>query len=151
MSEPLPDGVSHKDFDELRGVVSDLADALKQQREAETSREKHEAKEEVKEARADLDQLAKEMGVDPGKLREAAEKAKHDAEKERLRPLLLELLDEELASDDDKPADEPDEKNDDEEDEPADEKPADEPPAPPEDSAPTAEHWSERTVGRLLG
>ena len=146
MSEPLPDGVSRKDFEELRSTVQGLADALQQQREAETSREKQAAKEEVKEAKADLDQLAREMGVDPARLREAAEKAKHDAEKERLRPLLAELLDEELASgDEEEPADDPAEEK---EEEPADEE---EPPAPPEDSAPIAEHWSERTVGRLLG
>lgn len=145
MSETLPEGVSRTEFNELKDAVTGLADALKQQREAETSREKQAAKEEVAEARADLDQLAKELGVSPAKLREAADNAKREEEKERLRPLLIELLDEEI---NDTPDD--DEKTDDEP--KPDEKPEPEPePAPaPEDTAPEQEHWSERAIGGIF-
>lgn len=144
MSETLPEGVSRKDFDELRTAVTDLAAAFKQREEAETAREQQAAREEVAEKRADLDALAKEMGVSPAKLREAAENAKRDEEKERLRPLLMELLDEEIEKPDDEPKTD-DEKPD--EDKPVEEEPK---PKPPEDSAPIAEHWSERSVGSLL-
>ena len=142
MSESLPEGVSRKDFEELKGAVTDLATALQSLRDAETSREKQTAREDVKDARADLDQLAKEMGVSPAKLREAADNARREEEKERLRPILLELLDEEIA---DKPDD--DEPTPDEEETPAADEPA---PEPPEDTAPEQQHWSERTIGGLL-
>ena len=144
MSETLPEGVSRTEFNELKEAVTGLADALKQQREAETSREKQAAREEVAEARADLDQLAKELGVSPAKLREAADNAKREEEKERLRPLLIELLDEEIndTPDDETPDDEPkpDEKPDEEE----EEAPA------PEDTAPEQKHWSEQSIGGLF-
>lgn len=142
MSETFPEGVSRTEFNELKDAVTSLADALKQQREAETSREKQAAKEDVAEARADLDQLAKELGVSPAKLREAADNAKREEEKERLRPLLIELLDEEIK-------DEPDDEKPDEE---GEEKPAPdpEPEKPPEDTAPEQEHWSERAIGGIF-
>lgn len=142
MSETLPEGVSRTEFNELKDAVTGLADALKQQREAETSREKQAAKTEVAEARADLDQLAKEIGVSPAKLREAADNAKRQEEKERLRPLLIELLDEEIA---DKPDDEPVDDDPDQ-----DEGDPDPEPEPEPDTAPAQEHWSERTIGGLL-
>ena len=143
MSESLPEGVSRQDFAELQKAVKDLADAFQQQREAQTAAEKQDAREEVAEARADLDHLAKEIGVSPAKLREAADNAKREEEKERLRPLLIELLDEEIA---DKPDDEePDEH-------PEDDKPAEpEPESEPEpDTAPEQEHWSERAIGGIF-
>lgn len=144
MSETLPEGVSLKDFNELKDAVTALSDAFKAQKEAETSREKQEAKTEVAEAKADLDALAKELGVSPAKLREAADNAKREEEKERLRPLLIELLDEEIADKPDDPDDNPAETDDPPEDAPT---PT---PAPPEDTAPEQEHWSERAIGGIF-
>ena len=145
MSETLPEGVSLKDFNELKDAVTALSDAFKAQKEAETSREKQAAREDVQEAKADLDQLAKELGVSPAKLREAADNAKREEEKERLRPLLLELLDEEIADNPDDDCDDNPAK--------ADDPPEDAPtptPAPPEDTAPEQEHWSERAIGGIF-
>lgn len=152
MSESLPEGVTKAEFSELQTTVRELADALKAQADAKTPDEKLAAHEDVVESRADLDALAKELGVSPSKLREAADKAKRDEEKERLRPLLVELLDEELPA----PNREQDEPADDETEPAADE--PDDTPAPeeeldtaPVDSAPSIPHWSEKTVGQLLG
>ena len=145
MSEQLPEGVTKQEFAELQGAVKDLADAFKAQQSATTAAEKKDAQEDVQEARADLDTLAKELGIPVGKLRDAAEEAKKQARKDELRPILLELLDEEMA---DPPAEgEPTEE------EPAaegEEEPATEEPAPVEDSAPTQAHWSERSLGEIL-
>ena len=146
MSETLPEGVTRADFDQLKGAVADLAAALKAREEADTAADTQAAHEDVQEARADLDTLAKELGIPVGKLREAADEAKKQARKDELRPLLLELLDEEMAdptADEEQPA----------EDEPAEEPTEDHPteePAPAEDSAPTQSHWSERSIGEIL-
>lgn len=144
MSEPLPEGVTRADFDQLKGAVADLAAALKAREEADTAADTQAAHEDVQDARADLDTLAKELGIPVGKLREAADEAKKQARKDELRPLLLELLDEEMA---DPTAESP------AEDEPAEDAAKDHPteePAPAEDSAPTQSHWSERSIGEIL-
>ena len=93
MSEQLPEGVTKQEFAELQGAVRELADAVKAQQAATTAAEKKDATEDVQEARADLDTLAKELGIPVGKLRDAAEEAKKQARKDELRPILLELLD----------------------------------------------------------
>ena len=145
MSEALLEGVTKQEFAELQGAVRELADAVKAQQAATTAAEKKDAQEDVQEARADLDTLAKELGIPVGKLRDAAEEAKKQARKDELRPILLDLLDEVMA---DPPAEgEPTEE------EPAaegEEEPATEEPAPVEDSAPTQAHWSERSLGEIL-
>ena len=160
MSETLPEGITRGEFDELKTSVTELAGALKAQQEASTPVEKAEAKQEVKEAKADLDDLAKELGISPAKLKQAADDARRQERKEELRPLLVELLDEELEP---KPEDEgeekpggkpakkePEAKKETPEPEP---EPGPEPEAKekePEDSAPGHEHWSERSVGELI-
>ncbi len=155
MSEAVPEGVTKQEFSELQTTVRELADALKAQSEAATTAEKKDATEDVRDARADLDKIAKDLGVSPAKLREAADKAKRDEEKERLRPLLVELLDEEMNAEpphinpDSDP--EPDPDPDIADAETADELPPGTDPDPVEDSAPRQEHWSERPIGNLLG
>jgi len=147
MSETVPEGVTRKEFSELRAAVGELADALRARDEADTAAETQAAQADVKEARADLDTLAKELGIPVGKLRDAAEEAKKQVRKEELRPILLELLDEELTPvEEEAPTDE--EPSADEETE-TEAEPAEEPP-PVEDSAPTQAHWSERSLGEIL-
>jgi uncharacterized protein (DUF3084 family) len=139
VSEGLPEGVSRQEFSELASAVQELRDALGELREATTKAEKEEARGEVREARADLAATARELGLDPKRLQAAAEEAKLSDERERLRPLLIELLDEELAI------------------EPEDGDPKAEPKAEPEseppkeDSAPLLGHWSERPLSSLFG
>ena len=147
----LPEGISRAEFNDLQGAVKDLAAALQAKNDAETATERQEAHEDVKDARADLDQVAKDLGIPVAKLRAAAENAKREEEKERLRPLLIELLDEVIATDepatDEQPADEP----------ATDDAASDEDAAAEldgeeiEDTAPTKAHWSEGTFSDLLG
>ena len=126
---------------------------MEEQREASTKQEKQEAKEDVADAKADLDKLAKELGVSPKSLRDAAEQARRQERKEELRPLLLELLDEELADDEDDDQKEAEPEKDAKRENHGSED--DTPPAPddegPEDSAPVKEHWSDKAVSGLFG
>lgn len=150
MSETLPEGITRQEFNELQEAVRELADSLRAQRDAETATERQEANAEVKDAKADLETLAKEMGVPVAKLRAAAENAKREEELEKLRPLVMAILDEEIEKDDQTPDDEekPDDEPEEEKPEPEEETPE---PEPAEDTAPTQEHWSERSIGELLG
>ena len=146
MSEQEAEQISPQDFRDLQAAVADLARAQQELAEARTSEEREDAREEVAESKADLDALAKELGISPSKLRAAAAKAKDEEESERLRPLVkslvAELLDEEVEAPTEE--DKPDEDDD-------AEKPKDEPaPEPEPDSAPVQSHWSERPVGELL-
>ena len=143
MSETVPEGVTRDEFNALTKAVTDLTQAHKELAEARTADEREDAKDEIAEATADLDALAKELGISPKALRGAAEKARRDERKEELRPILQELLAEELGDDEEEPP-------------PDDEKPDDEePPAPTdeneeEDTAPVREHWSNRPLTDIL-
>lgn len=145
--DPLPENVTRQDFDQLTKIVNDLAAAQKELAEARTQEERVDAKEEVADARADLDALAKEYGLSPKKLREAAESARRSERKEELRGILRELLDEELPADEPDPEPESDEK-------PEEEEPTGEPDTAKQngnrDSVPTADHWSQRNLVDVL-
>jgi hypothetical protein len=140
MGEALPEGVSRQEFSELSGAVSELRDAVAGLRQARSEPERREAREDVRDAKADLAEVAKELGLDPKRLEEAAGQARSADEKERLRPLLIELLDEELAE-------APEELLDD-----AKETVKETAPEPPQpDTAPGLGHWSERPLSSLFG
>lgn len=169
MAETLPEGVTRQEFDELRREFRDLIEAQKDLAKARTEEERKEARADVREAKADLDALAKELGISRSALDKATAEARRSEEKERLRPILLELLDEELADDggeggakDNPVADEKPGKRergsgkpggkatDDDEatkaDQEAGEDKTDGGHGAPDDSAPRAEHWSERSI-----
>jgi hypothetical protein len=97
----------------------------------------------VKEAKADLKTLAAEMGIDPKRLEEAAAEAQRTQRKEELRPLLIELLDEEL-EDVAEDADEAEKGAAKAVKEAAEEVPK------PDDTAPTKEHWSNKPLSELF-
>jgi transposase-like protein len=137
MSEaPAPDDVAalRRELNELRTAHDALA-------AAQTPAEKHEAREDVAEAKADLSATAKTLGISPNLLGKAVADARKAERKEELRPILAELL-EELA-DEDEEAEKTEPEN-----APAPKAPKAEKPAP--DSEPTHPHWSERPVGELL-
>jgi len=138
MGETLPEGVSRQEFSELAGAMKELQQAVEELRTARSEPEKREARAEVRDAKADLAATARELGIDPKRLEKAASDAKASDEKERLRPLLIELLDEELAE----PAQEAAK-------ELVEEAPA--PKAPEPDSAPSLGHWSEKPLSSLFG
>lgn len=153
MGDVLPEGVSRQEFSELAGAVREVREALDELREASTAREKDEARDNVRDAKADLTMVARELGLDPKRLQAAAEEAKLKDERERLRPILVELLDEELA---------PPEGDGDGDGDPVgevkDALPKPEPKAEPkpepnqeEDSGPSFSHWSERPLSALFG
>ena len=138
------EGVSRAEFTELMATVSGLGTALDDLREASTRSEKVEAQADVAEAKADLKSIAKDLGISPKALEQAAEQARRQERKDELRPLLLELLDEELADDADSGDDEKPVKD-------AAAKVKDEVAEVVEDSAPSKPHWSERPLSELLG
>jgi outer membrane murein-binding lipoprotein Lpp len=144
MGEALPEGVSRQEFSELATGMKELREAVDELRKARTEPERREAREEVREAKSDLAATARELGIDPKRLEEAATAAKAEDEKKRLRPLLIELLDEELA---DPAAEAAGELGG------AVEAAAEEtaPAAPKPDSAPKMGHWSERPLSSLFG
>lgn len=139
MSEALPEGVSRQEFSELADGVKELREALGELKQARTEPERREARGEVREAKADLAATARELGLDPKRLEAAAAEARSKDEKERLRPLLIELLDEELAPGPDDVADELKDAAGDVLPEPA--KP---------DSAPKHDHWSEAPLSSMF-
>ena len=148
MGEALPEGVSRQEFDglkaELTGAVGELREALDELRTARTEPERRDAQEGVRDAKADLAVVARELGIDPKRLEKAAADAKASDERDRLRPLLVELLDEELEVKPEgllpegglpKPEAKPEPK-----------------PEPKQDSHPTGGgHWSERPLSALFG
>lgn len=137
-----PQGVTAEEFAELKTAVGGLTSALEELRQARTEPEKTEARDGVREAKADLKTLASELGIDPKRLEQAAENARREQRKEELRPLLVELLDEELAEEVEETIEELTGEG--------EQKPKPEP-KPKEDSGPSAEHWSEGPIGGLLG
>ena len=140
MGEALPEGVSRQEFSDLAAGVKELREAMAELRQARSEPERREARAEVRDAKAELADVAKELGLDPKRLEEAAGQARSADEKERLRPLLIELLDEELAE-------APEELLDD-----AKETVKETAPEPPQpDTAPGLGHWSERPLSSLFG
>ena len=136
MGEALPEGVSRQEFSDLAAGVKELREAMAELRQARSEPERREARAEVRDAKAELADVAKELGLDPKRLEEAAGQARSADEKERLRPLLIELLDEapeELLDDAKETVKET----------------APEPPQP--DTAPGLGHWSERPLSSLFG
>ena len=142
---PAQETISREEFAELKDAVGGLTSALEELKAARTEPERRDAQEGVAEAKADLKTLAKELGIDPKRLEDAAAEAKKAERREELRPLLLELLDEELADDLD---DQLDDALDGGKPKPKDDGPK---PEPKDDSTPIAEHWSEKGIGALLG
>ena len=139
MSEHAPD-----DAAAVRRELADLRAAYQRLQEASTAREKEEAREDVAEAKEDLDEIARKAGVSRGAIEKAIADAKRAERKEELRPIMEELLSELVADDEDEePAaeEEPEAKA-----KPAVEKPK----APPPDSGPVVPHWSERGISELL-
>lgn len=74
-------------LDELRQGQADLRDAV-------SSREREDAHEQIREAKADLDTLAREMGIPRTSLDKAIAEAKRSERREELRPIIDELLEE---------------------------------------------------------
>lgn len=148
MGEALPEGVSRQEFSELAAGMKELREAFDDLRTARSEPERREARSDVRGAKADLAATARELGLDPKRLEAAAAEAKSADEKERLRPLLIELLDEELAAEvtdaADGLADAADGLGDGLADAAADAAPA------RRDSAPTKEHWSEAPLSGLF-
>jgi hypothetical protein len=143
MSEALPEGVTRKEFGELAGAMRELSEAVEELKQARSQPERREAQADVREAKADLAATARELGLDPKRLEKAASEAKAADEKERLRPLLIELLDEELAEAGEEAAGAVQET--------AAAAAAAVPDPPKPDSEPRMGHWSERPLGSLLG
>jgi hypothetical protein len=143
----LPEGVTRQEYDELVASVKDLRSALEDAAKAKPD-EVAEAKHEVGKAKAALDAAASDLGIDPKRLRELADSARADDEKQRLRTIVLEILDEEIA---DEPATE------EEGDKPAEEEAApaeDTPPTeddPEPDTGPVDQHWSDKPLSSFLG
>lgn len=146
MGEPLPEGVTRQEFADLQKAVRDYGSALEELRKAQTEPERREAREEVREEKADLDATARELGISPESLRKAAEATRRQERKEALRPLLLELLDEELGEEGEEDLDEEDPKPS------AKKNGADPEPETPkvEDKPPVREHWSDRPLKDLF-
>ena len=141
MSETVPEGVTRDEFNALTKAVSDLTQAHKELAEARTADEREDAKDEIAEATADLDALAKELGISPKNLRAAADRARRDERKEELRPLLQELLAEELGDEEEEET--PEDKS---EETAAEEKTEDE----SEDTSPEQTHWSQKSLTDVL-
>jgi len=139
MSEALPEGVSRQEFSELAAGMNELREAVEELRQAATPAERAEARSEVRDAKADLAATARELGLDPKRLEKAASEAKASDERARLKEILTELLDEELA--------EPVEELGDLKPEPRQQRE----PKPEPDSAPSADHWSDRPLSSLFG
>lgn len=138
-------GVSRAEFDELAGGMKSLQDALDELRQARTPAEKNEAQAEVREAKADLNDLARDLGISPKALKAATDQAQRNERAEWIRPILLELLDEELADDLDDAGDAL-------EDTAKGAKGAVEDAAGAKpDDGPTVEHWSDKGLGALFG
>lgn len=139
MSEPLPE------LAELREAIGDLSTAFQEFRDAQTAKEQAAAKEDIREAKADLDQIAKESGISRASIEKAVAEARRAERKEELRPILEELLAEAKEGDDDNKT------NGDVKEPKAVKPPATPPPPKPnEDEHPTHEHWSERKLSELL-
>jgi chromosome segregation ATPase len=147
MGEALPEGVSRQEFSELAAGMKELRESIEELKSARTEPERREARSDVREAKADLAATARELGLDPKRLEAAAAEAKSKDEKERLRPLLIELLDEELAEAPEELAAEL--KGAAEGAAGAIEETVPEPPKP--DTAPKLGHWSERPLSSLFG
>jgi transposase-like protein len=129
------------DLASLRSELADYKKALDELKAASTPAEKEEAREDVEDAEADLGAVARKLGISPSALRKATADAKRAEQKENLRPIIQELLDE-LVGDDDE--DEPEKPV-------AEEKPKRErAPKKEADSAPVVTHWSDRSVMDLL-
>jgi SMC interacting uncharacterized protein involved in chromosome segregation len=112
---------------DLRHALEEIQQAQDELREASTARERAEAQENVSDAREDLDALASRLGISRSALNESIAAAKKAEQKEELRPIIAELLEETKAQ----------------EPEPAAVK------AEP-DNEPAQEHWSQRGVTELI-
>lgn len=133
------ESVTREEFAGLVSAVNELRDSLGELREAATPAERREAQGDVKDAKADLAAVARELGIDPRRLVKAAEEAKASDERAKLREIVTELLDEELLPEAVEGGD-----------------PKGEPKGEPEgepkrDTEPTFSHWSERPLSSLFG
>jgi len=144
MGETMPEGVSRQEFTELADAVKGLGASLDELKAARSEPERREAREDVRDAKADLATVAKELGLDPKRLEQAAGEARRSDELERLRPLLVELLDEELAEAPEQAAEAVKEAVTETAETVKEE-------APKPDSAPGLGHWSERPLSSLFG
>jgi CRISPR/Cas system CSM-associated protein Csm2 small subunit len=149
MSTPENGHASAAEVAELRAQLAEYKQALEDLRTAQTPKEKEEAREEIRETKADLDKLASDLGISRSALEHAASEARRAERKEELRPILMELLDE--LPDDDEP------KSDDDASDlkAAESSTAGPTPAPPSkkakpDSEPVIPHWSEKSVTEML-
>jgi uncharacterized membrane protein len=92
-----PEGVSRDDFARLEKAVAALADARKEEKDEPTPSHKTD----VRDAKADLRAVARELGVSVEKLEQAAAQVRRDERKQELRELLDEIKNETPAADDD--------------------------------------------------
>lgn len=153
--EPRQQGPSADDLAALRRELAELQQGMRELREARTEPQRREARERVRDAEADLDQLARAAGVSRQALESAMAEAKRAERKEELRPIVLELLAE--ANEPPPPGDGADggAGEDDDAGKPAARKPKPAPqrreakPPPDEPPAPQS-HWSDRRVSELM-
>jgi multidrug efflux pump subunit AcrA (membrane-fusion protein) len=149
--------ITANDLAKLTDRLDDLAAAQDELREASTAHERTEAREDVAEAKADLDALASTLGVSRKTLDASIAAAKREDDKAKLRPIIAEILAEEkdktLADTDENDTTGTDVETD--EDEVASTKaekpkPKPKPREQPQDTGPVAEHWSERSIGEMV-
>lgn len=137
--------VSAEDVAALRRELDELRTAHQALQEATTKKEKEAAREDVAEAKADLDKLAADLGISRAALEDATREARKAERRSELSPIVDELIEEKLAKlaeeDDDEPT--PDA-------EPPLEPAAKKPPVPKVDDGPVATHWSDRSLSELL-
>lgn len=153
--------VTAAELADLRAAVEALQAENEELRNASTERERLEARKGVGEAEADLDAVARSLGISREALDRAANEAKTAERKEELRPILkdlyAEIREEETQAEAQRLADEQAAaeaaKGKPKGDKPAKDAKPDKPESdelPPPDDGPTAEHWGERKIGSLL-
>ena len=102
MSQPAPEpapaaqgGVTAQEAAELRQGLRDLQQAVQELREARSEPERRHARRQIESAEADLDSLARQSGISRQSLERAMTEARRAEQKEELRPIIQELLQEE--------------------------------------------------------
>ncbi len=151
--EHEPPAVTADDIADLRQGLDDLAGAIGELRAAQTPAAKEEARDNIGDAEADLEDMARKLGVSRTRLDESIKAARQAERKEELLPIMRELLDDIQAAADDDDDDDPDPEPKGKAKRKRTPAPPNEPdPAPPApaDSEPAKPHWSESSVGGIL-
>jgi hypothetical protein len=157
--------VTARELADLQSALDELRTATNELKDARTTEAKREARGDVADAEADLDKVAKSLGISREALERATKNARDAERKDELKPILRDLLkeiaDEDAASGDGdgdgdegkgktkpKPKPKAKAKDDGGDDDSDDGDGAGDP--PPGDEGPKRGHWSERSIGDLV-